>query len=54
MTYLDFPKMLSNFWKRPINVYVDGERPSGGGRRSGEHRQGNCQPDPCVDTLEGG
>ena len=36
MTYLDFPKMLSNFWKRPINVNVDGERPSGGGRRSGE------------------
>ena len=21
MTYLDFPKMLGNYWKRPVNVY---------------------------------
>lgn len=21
MTYLDFPKMLGNFWRRPVNVY---------------------------------
>jgi len=27
MTYLDFPKMLSNFWQRPINPYEpDGAR----------------------------
>ena len=21
MTYLDFPKMLGNYWNRPVNVY---------------------------------
>ena len=21
MTYLDFPKMLGNYWKKPVNVY---------------------------------
>ena len=25
MTYLDFPKMLGNFWKRPANVYEQDE-----------------------------
>jgi len=29
MTYLDFPKMMGNYWRRPVNVYeqagTDGE-----------------------------
>ena len=41
MTYLDFPKMLGNYWKRPVNVYEQ----DGTGRRRGspQGRKGGWQ-----------
>ena len=41
MTYLDFPKMLSNFWKRPINPY----EPDGAGREDDQ---------PAKEAVKGG
>ena len=41
MTYLDFPKMLGNFWKRPVNIYD-------------EEGLGGADEHPAAEEVRGG